>query len=154
MQGKIKMPEPFSANQDHLDDLLSGLMELKEIVRELINDFPDDLKTHRVYCTYAGKILETIKTRIQTENMDPDWLLSEALKTVAIFLAENEEVSAAKLLGNHVEEIEEKVKNIWWQPEQIKVSNLNIKPEALLRSSSNHLEKPAKIKNKNEETEQ
>ena len=52
--------------------------------------------------------------------MDPDWLLSEALKTVALFLAENGEIGAAKLVGNRVEEIEEKVKTIWWQPEKIK----------------------------------
>lgn len=150
MQEKIKMSKPLSANLDDLDELLFGLVELKEVVRELINDSPDDLKNHRVYCAYVGKILETIKTRILTENMDPDWLLSEALKMVALFLVENDEICAAKLVGNHVEEIEEKVKKIWWQPEQIKVSNLNIKQEVLLKSSSNHLEKPAKTKKKSE----
>jgi hypothetical protein len=150
MQEKTKMSKPLSENLDHLDDLLLGLVELQGIVRELINDFPDDLKSHRVYCAYSGKILETIKTRIQAENIDPDWLLSEALKTVALFLVENNEFCAAKLVGNHVEEIEEKVKNLWWQPEQIKVSNLNIKPETLLKSSLNHSEKPPKIKKINE----
>ena len=145
------MSKPLSANLDRLDVLLSGLVELKEIVRDLINDFPKDLKSHRVYCAYAGKILETIKISIQAENMDPDWLLSEALKTVALFLAENEEVRAAKLVGNHVEEIEEKVKKIWWQPEEVKVSSQNIKQESPLKSFSNHLEKPAKTKKKNEE---
>ena len=146
------MSKPLSANLDRLDVLLSGLVELKEIVRDLINDFPKDLKSHRVYCAYAGKILETIKISIQAENMDPDWLLSEALKTVALFLAENEEVRAAKLVGNHVGEIEEKVKNLWWQPGKIKVSNLNIKPEPQSESSLNPLEKPVKIKKKSEET--
>ncbi len=123
------MSKPLSANLDRLDVLLSGLVELKEIVRDLINDFPEDLKSHRVYCTYSGKILETIKTSIQAENMDPDWLLSEALKTVALFLAENDEIRAAILVGNHVEEIEEKVKKIWWQPEEVKVLSQNIKHE-------------------------
>ena len=83
--------------------------------------------------------------------MDPDWLLSEALKTVALFLAENEEICAAKLVGNYVEDIEEKVKKIWWQPEEVKVTSQNIKQEPPLRNFSNHLEKPAKIKKKNEE---
>jgi hypothetical protein len=69
------MSKSLSVNLNRLDVLLSGLVELKEIVRDLINDFPEDLKSHRVYCTYAGKILETIKTSIQAENMDPDWLL-------------------------------------------------------------------------------
>ncbi|MBC8287638.1 MAG: hypothetical protein H8E42_09235 [Nitrospinae bacterium] len=145
------MSKPLSANLDHLDELLSGLEELKEIVRNLIYEFPDDLKTHRVYCAYTGKILETIKTRAQVENMDPDWLLSEALKTVALFLAENGEIGAANLVGNHVEEIEEKVKQIWWQPQEIKVSSLNIKQEHSLESSSNHLVKPVKGKKKTEE---
>lgn len=148
------MSKPLSANLERLDELLSGLEELKENVRNLIDDFPDDLKTHRVYCAYAGKILETIKIRIQAENMDPDWLLSEALKTVALFLVENNEISAANLVGNHVEEIEDKVKQIWWQPEETKVSSLNIKQEPLLKSSSNHLAKPARSKKKNEGPEQ
>ncbi len=151
MQEKIEMSKPLSENLDRLDELCSGLEELKEIVRNLIHDFPDDLKIHRVYCAYAGKILETIKTRNQVENMDPDRLLSEALKTVALFLAENGEIGAANLVGNHVEEIEEKVKQIWWQPEETKVSSLNIKQEPSLKSSSNHLVKPAKSKKNNEE---
>jgi hypothetical protein len=148
------MSKHISANMEHLDDLLSGLEELKDIVRDLINTFPDDLKSHRVYCSYAGKILETIKTRIQAENMDPDWLLSEALKTIALFLAEHEEVRAASLVGNHVEDIEEKVKKLWWQPEKLKVSNQNMKQGPVLKSSSNLFEKPIKNKKKNEETGQ
>lgn len=145
------MSKPLSENLARLDELLSGLEQLKEIVRGLIHDCPDDLKTHRVYCTYAGKILETIKIRTQVESMDPDWLLSEALKTVALFLAENGEISAANFVGNHVEKIEEKVKQLWWQPEEIKASSLNIKQEPSLESSSNHLVKPVKGKKKNEE---
>lgn len=145
------MSKPLSASLDRLDELLSGLEELKEIVRNLIHEFPDDLRIHRVYCTYAGKILDTIKSQTQVENMDPDWLLSEALKTVALFLAENEEVGAANLVGEHVEDIEEKVKQIWWQPEESKVSSLNIKQEPSSKSSSNHLVKPARSKKQNVE---
>ena len=148
------MSKPLSTNLDHLEELLLNLDELKEIVRNLIHDFPDDLKIHRVYCAYVGKILEAIKTRVQIENIDPDWLLSESLKTVALFLAENEEIGAANLVGNHVEEIEEKVKQIWWQPEETKASSLNIKQELSLKNSSNHLAKPIKNKRKNEEPEQ
>ena len=145
------MSKPLSVNLDRLDVLLSGLVELKEIVRDLINDFPEDLKSHRVYCAYVGKILETIKISIQAEDMDPDWLLSEALKAIALFLAENDEIRAAKLVGNHVEEIEEEVKKIWWQHEKVKASSQNIKQEPPLKSFSSHLEKPAKIKKKKEE---
>jgi hypothetical protein len=148
------MSKPISTNLDCLDEQLSRLVELREMVREMIVNFPEDLKSHRVYCAYAGKILETIKTRIQTKNMDPDWLLSEALKTVALFLAEHGEICAAKVVGNHVEEIEEKVKKLWWQPEEIKASNLNTKLEHPLENSLNHLEKPAKLKKKNEKPEQ
>lgn len=147
------MSKPLSTNLDCLDALLAELRELREIVKDLIHNFPEDLKSHRVYCTYAGKILETIKTRIQAENIDPDWLLSEALKAVALFLAEHEEMHAANLVGNHVNDIEEKVKQKWWQPEEVKVSNQNIKPESLLKSSSNHLEKPIKNKKKKEKIE-
>ena len=148
------MSKPLSTNLDHLEVLLLNLEELREIVRNLIQDFPDDLKIHRVYCAYSGKILEAIKTRVQIENIDPDWLLSESLKTVALFLAENEELGAANLVGNHVEEIEEKIKQKWWQPEETKVSNLNIKREPSLKSSSNHLVKPIKNKKKKEGSEQ
>ncbi len=145
------MPKPLSENLGQLDEILSELVEQKEIVRKLIQDFPDDLKIHRVYCAYVGKTLETIKTRVQVENIDPDWLLSEALKTIALFLAENGEIGAANLVGNHVEEIEDKVKQIWWQPEEIKVSNLNIKQEPSLKNSSNPLVKSVRNKKKNEE---
>lgn len=148
------MSKPLSANLDHFDELLSELEELKEIVRNLIHDFPDDLKIHQVYCSYVGKILSTIKTRVQVEDIDPDWLLSEALKAVALFLAENEEIGAANLVGNHVEEIEEKVKQIWWLPEEVKVSNLNTKQEPSLKNSSNLLVKPVKNKKKYEKTAQ
>ncbi len=148
------MSKPLSVNLDHLDELLLEIEELKEIVRNLIQDFPDDLKIHRVYCTYVGKVLEAIKIRVQVENIDPDWFLSEALKTVALFLAENEEISAANLVGNHVEDIEEKVKQIWWQPEERTVSSLNIKQEPSVKSSSNRLVKPVKNKKKSEETGQ
>lgn len=115
---------------EHLDELLSELEELKQIIGSLIHESPDDLKTHRVYCTYVGRVLDTIKIRSQIESMDPDWLLSEALKIVALFLAESGEIRAANLVGNHVEEIEEKVKQIWWQPEATKALNLNTKQEA------------------------
>lgn len=148
------MSKSLPTNLNHLEELLLNLEELKEIVRNLIYDFPDDLKIHRVYCTYVGKILEVIKARFHIENIDPDWLLSEALKTVALFLAENEELKAANLVGNHVEEIEEKVKQIWWQPEETKVSSLNIKQESSLKNSSNHLVKPTKNERKNEEPAQ
>ncbi len=129
------MSRLLSDNLDHLNELLSDLEEFKRTIRGLIHDFPDDLKTHRVYCTYAGKILDTIKIRSQIESMDPDWLLSEALKMVALFLAESGEISAANLVGNNVETIEEKVKQIWWQPEVTKASNLDIKQEVLLKNS-------------------
>lgn len=147
------MSKPLSSNLEDLDNLLSELNELKEMVRDTINDFPDDLKSHRVYCAYAGKILETIKIRIQAESMDPDWLLSEALKTIALFLAQNDEVRAASFIGNHVGEIEEKVKQIWWQPEEIKVSNQSMKQGTPLKSSLSHLEKPVKNKKRREEPE-
>ena len=45
------MAKSLSANLNRLDVLLSGLVELKEMVRGLIDDFPEDLKSHRVYCT-------------------------------------------------------------------------------------------------------
>ena len=85
MQEKIKMPKLLSENLGKLDAILLELVEQKEILRNLIHDFPDDLKIHRVYCAYVGKTLETIKTRVQVENIDPDWLLSEALKQLRFF---------------------------------------------------------------------
>lgn len=47
MLEKIEMSKPLSENLDRLDELFSGLEELKEIARNLIHDFPDDLKIYQ-----------------------------------------------------------------------------------------------------------
>jgi hypothetical protein len=105
MWEKKKLPEPISTSLNELSKLITELEENKEIVRELIKQSLDDLKNHRVYCAYTGKISDVLKLIIQTEKIDPSRLLSEALQVIAIFLAENSEISAAHYIGDHVEEI-------------------------------------------------
>ena len=87
--------EVLNADLSDLSRLINELEENKKVVQILIKKSPDDLKNHRVYCAYVGKIQDLLKLKIQTGKMDPMHLLSETLQTVAVYLAENKEVSAA-----------------------------------------------------------
>ena len=148
MREKKKLPEPISTSLNELSKLITELEENKEIVQELIKQSPDDLKNHRVYCAYTGKISDVLKLRIQTEKIDPSRLLSEALQTIAVFLAENNEISAAHYIGDHVEEIEEKVIQQWLKYQETEKANQNEPQEKELKKSSNLLEKEAQSKKK------
>jgi len=114
MPAKKILHDNFSTSMNDLVKLKNDLEANKEIVQELIYQSPNDLKNHRVYCAYTGKLNDILKLKIYSERMDPFRLLSEVLQTVAVYLAENNEVSAAHCIGDHVQDIEEKVIQQWW----------------------------------------
>ncbi len=149
MQETKISPEAISVSLKELSKLIEELGRNKEIVLGLIKQFPDDLKNHRVYCAYTGKISDALKLRIQTEKIDPSRLLSEALQVIAIYLAENSEISAAHFIGDHVEEIEEKVIQQWRNYQEVEKLVLNGQQKKELKTVSNPLEKEAPNKKKN-----
>ncbi|MEK9627846.1 MAG: hypothetical protein VW455_02365 [Nitrospinota bacterium] len=132
-----------------LSRLINELEENKKVVQKLIKKSPDDLKNHRVYCAYIGKIQDLLKLKIQTGKIDPMQLLSETLQTVAVYLAENKEVSAAHLIGDHVEKIEEKVIQQWWDYQELEAKGQKRQQEIKLKKSSNPSIKGAINKKKN-----
>ena len=144
MPAKKKLHEATSL--ENLVGLISELEANKERVQKLIQQFPEDLKNHRVFCAYAGKINDILKLKIQTEKVDPFHLLSETLQTVAIFLAENEEVSAAHYIGDHVEEIEEKILQQWWNYQEIDTKDKSKIQKKELKKVSNLSEKGVRNK--------
>ena len=146
MQETKISPEAISISLQELSKLIKELGKNKEIVHGLIRQSPDDLKNHRVYCAYTGKISDALKLRIQTEKIDPSRLLSEALQVIAIYLAENNEISAAHFIGDHVEEIEGKVIQQWRNYQEIEKPDGQLKKE--LKTASNPLEKEARNKKK------
>ncbi len=148
MQEKRISPEPISTSLNGLSTLIKELKSNKEIVQGLIKNFPDDLKNHRVFCTYSGKINDALKLRILSEKIDPSHLLSKALETIAVYLAENSEISAAHYIGDHVEEIEEKVLQQWRNYQEIEKLN-RIEPQKKeLKKASNPSEKEVQNKKK------
>ncbi len=148
MLEKKKLPEPVSTSLNELAKLITELEKNKEVVQELIKQSPDDLKSHRVYCAYTGKISDVLKLKIQMEKIDPSRLLSEALQAIAIYLAENNEISAAHYIGDHVEEIEEKVIQQWLKYQENEKINQNEPQKKELKKVSNLLEKEATSKKK------
>ncbi len=148
MLEKKKFPKTISTNLNDLQILIKDLEINKEIVQELIKKSPDDLKNHRVFCAYTGKIGDILKIKIQEEKIEPLRLLSEALQTIAIYLAENNEISAAHHIGDHVEEIEEKVIQQWWNCQEFEKINQNEQQGKKLKKVSNLLENEAQNKKK------
>ncbi len=149
MQTKEKLTESISTSLNDLKILIKELEENKEIVQELIKRFPEDLKIHRIYCAYTGKINDVLKLRIQAEKINPSRLLSEALQAIAILLAESNEISAAHFIGDHVEEFEEKVIQQWLKYPEIEKINQNQLQEKELRIASNPLESEMENKKRN-----
>lgn len=148
MPAKKKLHETTSTSLNDLIRLIKELQANKEIVQELIHQSPDELKNHRVFCAYTGKINEILKLKIHTERMDPFRLLSEVLQTVAVYLAENNEVSAAHCIGNHVEDIEEKVIKQWWDYQEYGNKDLNGQQEKELEKVLNPSKKGGQNKKK------
>ena len=148
MPAKKKLHEAISTSLKDLMVLINELKANKELVQEQIKGSPEDLKNHRVFCAYTGKISDILKLKIQTEKMDPLRLLSEALQTVAVYLAENGEVSAAHCIGDHVEEIEEKIIQQWWSFQEIEKADQNRVQDKRSNKVSNPLEKGAPNKKK------
>lgn len=105
-----------------LPKLASGLSDLHEELelarqgmRKLIENAPDDLQAHRVYCLYAAKTMETYKTALQAMTLDRDKILIDALMSVVLVLNEKKENAAAETVGRYLEAIEQKAKEQWRQ---------------------------------------
>ncbi|GJL78798.1 MAG: hypothetical protein NPINA01_17870 [Nitrospinaceae bacterium] len=93
--------------------LLKEAGSCKRIIKKKIKAEPDNLNAHRVYCTYIRRTLEIQKTMIQAQSIDRELFLIAVLKSVVLTLIEKKETQAAEVVGQHLEDIGEKVREKW-----------------------------------------
>ncbi|MCA9482948.1 MAG: hypothetical protein KC553_04385 [Nitrospina sp.] len=74
---------------------------------------PEELSAHRVNVMYVDRILDILKARQLHRSLDRDRLLIESLQTVVQFLVEKGETDCARVLGEHLETLGNRVKRIW-----------------------------------------
>lgn len=107
-----------SEGTDRQDAALLQLMEemiaAKQAVQAVLKISPEDIQLHRIHGMYTGHILDIRKTMMQEQAVDRDQLLIDALKGVVNFLLQKGEEASAQFIGDHLEEIGNKVK-IFWQ---------------------------------------
>ena len=104
-------------NEEPQDGALQQLMEemlaAKQAVQEVLKISPEDIQLHRIHGMYTGHILDIRKTMMQEQAVDRDQLLIDALKSVVNFLIQKGEGESARFIGDHLEEIGNKVKSFW-----------------------------------------
>ncbi len=127
---------------DGLSDLKDELADAKSAVLEIIKTSPDNLQAHRVYCAYVGKQLGLEKLMAEASAMDSASLLVGVLKCVILTLIEKEEAESARLVGQYLEEIGEKVKEKWPSFKELQLTevlpNLETSPKRLPPRSAKH----------------
>jgi len=95
-------------------DLLEELVQARTGIWNILQVAPEDNeKLHRIHGMYAGQILDVRKVMLQEAAMDKDQLLIDAFKGVAGFLLDKGQTEAAHFIGDHLEEIGMRVKEIW-----------------------------------------
>lgn len=104
--------------------LLEEMTAMQRSIQDILRHAPEEVQLHRVHGMYVGHILDIRKTLLQEKAADRDQLLVDALRAVVRFLLERGEDHMAQFIGDHLEEIGEKVKETWqdskaspnWQP--------------------------------------
>lgn len=98
---------------DGIQKLLKETTKFKKIIQKQLQAEPDNLAGHRVHCAYVSRILEIHKTMIQAQSIDQESLLIAVLKCVVLTLIEKGETQVAEVVGHHLEDIGEKVREKW-----------------------------------------
>ena len=93
--------------------LMEEMVEAKQAVQDVLKISPEDIQLHRIHGMYTGHILDIRKTMMQEQAVDRDQLLIDALKGVVNFLLEKGEGESAGFIGENLEEIGNKVKELW-----------------------------------------
>ncbi|MDH3256324.1 MAG: hypothetical protein OEM27_01800 [Nitrospinota bacterium] len=104
-------------NEDRQDaallQLMAEMVDAKQAVQAVLKISPEDIQLHRIHGMYTGHILDIRKTMMQEQAVDRDQLLIDALKGVVNYLLQKGEEEAARFIGDHLEEIGNKVKTLW-----------------------------------------
>ena len=92
---------------------MAEMVEAKQAVQDVLKISPEDIQLHRIHGMYTGHILDIRKTMMQERAVDREQLLIDALKGVVNFLLQKGEGESAQFIGDHLEEIGDKVKLFW-----------------------------------------
>jgi hypothetical protein len=113
-QQSTSSPSGKEARQDvALHQLMEEMVSAKQAVQDVLKISPEDIQLHRIHGMYTGHILDIRKTMMQEAAVDRDQLLIDALKGVVTFLIQQGEGESAQFIGDHLEEIGNKVKTTW-----------------------------------------
>jgi hypothetical protein len=112
-----KKPSDRGENCNAIEKLFREVETCKRIIKKKLKNDPDNLSAHRMYCAYVRSILEIQKTMIQARLTDRESLLLAALKSVVQTLIEKGETQSAETVGNYLEDIGEKVRTQWQEPQ-------------------------------------
>ncbi|MFQ5451461.1 MAG: hypothetical protein ACE5E9_12595 [Nitrospinaceae bacterium] len=102
--------------EEALRELLQGVATFKNKLQEILTASPENLQAHKTLCSYVKSILDIHKTLLQVRALDPESLLILALRNVVLTLMEKGETGAAEVVGRHLEEIGEKIRETWRDP--------------------------------------
>jgi hypothetical protein len=92
---------------------MAEMLDAKQAVQNVLKVSPEDIQLHRIHGMYTGHILDIRKTMMQEQAVDRDQLLIDALRSVVNFLLQKGEEESARFIGDHLEEIGNKVKLFW-----------------------------------------
>ena len=115
--GNDLMSEPDAT----LQQLMAEMLDAKQAVQGILKVSPEDIQLHRIHGMYTGHILDIRKTLIQEQAVDRDQLLIDALRGVVNFLLQKGEGESARIIGDHLEAIEDKVKLSWQDSKTVPV---------------------------------
>lgn len=96
-----------------LQQLMEEMVAAKQAVQDVLKIAPEDVQLHRIHGMYTGHILDIRKTMMHEAAVDRDQLLIDALKGVVNFMLQKGEEEPARFIGDHLEEIGNKVKEFW-----------------------------------------
>ena len=142
------------ARQDAaLLQLMAEMVSAKQAVQDVLKISPEDIQLHRIHGMYTGHILDIRQTILQEQAVDRDQLLIDALRGVVNFLLQKGQEASARFIGDHLEEIGNKVK-IFWQDSKAfpnwptaTTTSANSSPVRSLRSAQPRPDKKKPAKN-------
>ena len=139
-----------SGPRDILQDLMEEVNQTKKDFQAILESDPENKDFHKIYGMYVGQILDVYKEILKHRVIDKDRLLIDALRCVVNYLMCIKENQAAELIGRHLEEIGEKIKDQWKDlnaPEHWRMDMKKFAPPLPLRSR--HLAKTQPCKRRN-----
>ena len=130
-------PSGKEARQDAaLQQLMEEMVAAKQAVQDVLKISPEDIQLHLIHGMYTGHILDIRKTMMQEQAVDRDQLLIDALRGVVNFLLQKGEGESSQFIGDHLEEIGNKVKTFWQDSKCSRISGTGSSASAVTKPSS------------------